>query len=35
MVSMLIQDALDNLLIQPADPENRSKKFMQYLPIWA
>jgi predicted HTH transcriptional regulator len=35
MVSALIQQALDGGLIKPADPDNRSKKFMQYLPIWA
>lgn len=35
MVSTLIQHALDTSLIKPADPDNRSKKFMQYLPIWA
>lgn len=35
MVSALIQQALDSNLIKPADPDNKSKKFMQYLPIWA
>jgi len=35
MVSGLIQQALDSGLIKPADPDNRSKKFMQYLPAWA
>ncbi|KAF1003221.1 MAG: hypothetical protein GAK28_04872 [Luteibacter sp.] len=35
MVSVLIQQAMDAGLIKPADPENRSKKFMQYLPYWA
>lgn len=35
MVSQLIQQAQDSGLIKPADPENRSKKFMQYLPAWA
>jgi predicted HTH transcriptional regulator len=35
MVSTLIQQAQDAALIKPADPDNRSKKFMQYLPFWA
>lgn len=35
MVSALIQQALDQNLIKAADPDNKSKKFMQYLPIWA
>lgn len=35
MVSQLIQQAQDAGLIKPADPDNTSKKFMQYLPVWA
>lgn len=35
MVSVLIQEALDHNLIKPADPENKSKKFAEYVPIWA
>jgi len=35
MVSALIQDALDSMLIKPADPENKSKKFSEYVPTWA
>ena len=35
MVSVLIQDALDKGLIKPADPDNKSRKFAEYLPIWA
>lgn len=35
MVSTLIQEALDNRLIRPADPENKSKKFSEYVPFWA
>jgi ATP-dependent DNA helicase RecG len=35
MVSVLMQEALDHKLIKPADPENRSKKFAEYVPIWA
>jgi ATP-dependent DNA helicase RecG len=35
MVSVLMQEALDQKLIKPADPENRSKKFAEYVPIWA
>lgn len=35
MVSALIQEALDLKLIKPADPENKSKKFAEYVPAWA
>lgn len=35
MVSGLIQEALDKKLIKPADPENKSRKFAEYVPIWA
>lgn len=35
MVSVLIQEAVDQKLIKPADPENKSKKFAEYLPFWA
>jgi ATP-dependent DNA helicase RecG len=35
MVSVLIQEALDNRLIKPADPDNKSKKFAEYVPYWA
>lgn len=35
MVSVLIQQAIDKKLIKPADPENKSKKFAEYVPIWA
>ena len=35
MVTVLIQDALDNKLIKPANPENKSKKFSEYVPFWA
>lgn len=35
MVSLLIQEAMDHQLIKPADPENKSKKFAGYVPIWA
>ena len=35
MVSVLIQDALDQGLIKPADPENKSRKFAEYVPAWA
>ena len=35
MVSGLIQEALDNQLIKPANPENKSKKFAEYVPVWA
>lgn len=35
MVSVLIQEALDQGLIKPADPENKSRKFAEYVPAWA
>jgi predicted HTH transcriptional regulator len=35
MVSVLIQSAIDQKLIKPADPENRSRKFAEYVPSWA
>jgi len=35
MVSLLIQEALDQKLIKPADPENKSRKFSEYIPCWA
>jgi len=35
MVSALIQEALDGKLIKAADPENKSRKFSEYVPIWA
>ena len=35
MVSVLIQDAIDKRLVKNADPENKSKKFAEYVPFWA
>ncbi len=35
MVSVLIQEAIDRKLIKPADPENKSRKFAEYVPVWA
>ncbi|MFZ5864657.1 MAG: ATP-binding protein [Thermodesulfobacteriota bacterium] len=35
MVSALIQEAQDRQLIKPADPENKSRKFAEYIPAWA
>ena len=35
MVSVLIQEALDRKLVKPADLANKSKKFAEYVPIWA
>lgn len=34
MVSVLIQEAIEAGLIKPADPDNRSLKFTEYLPYW-
>lgn len=35
MVSVLIQDAIDQKLVKPADPLNKSRKFAEYVPFWA
>ena len=35
MVSALIQEAIDQKLIKQADPENKSRKFSEYVPVWA
>ena len=35
MVSTLIQEAIDRKLIKAADPENKSRKFSEYVPMWA
>ncbi len=35
MVSVLIQEAVDRKLVKPSDPDNKSKKFAEYVPIWA
>jgi predicted HTH transcriptional regulator len=35
MVSRLIQEAMDERLIAPANPENASKKYTEYIPAWA
>lgn len=35
MVSVLIQEAMDKKLIKAADPNNKSRKFAEYVPFWA
>lgn len=35
MVSALLQQAVEAGLIKAADPDNKSKKFTEYLPFWA
>ena len=35
MVSVLIQDAIDKELVRPADPNNKSRKFAEYVLFWA
>lgn len=35
MVSVLIQEAIDKKLIKAADPNNKSRKFAEYVPFWA
>ena len=35
MVSVLIQEAVDQRRIKRADPENKSRKYAEYVPFWA
>ena len=35
MVSSLLQQAVEAGLIRPSDPDNRSKKLVEYIPKWA
>ena len=35
MVSVLIQEAIDKNLVKPTDPDNKSRKFAEYVPFWA
>ncbi len=35
MVSVLIQEAIDHGYIVAANPENKSRKFAEYIPAWA
>ena len=35
MVSVLIQEAIDKQLVKSADPDNKSRKFAEYVPHWA
>ena len=35
MVSALIQEAVDSQLIKPANPDNTSRKYAEYIPFWA
>jgi predicted HTH transcriptional regulator len=35
MVSALIQEAIDHGFIVPANPDNKSRKFAEYIPFWA
>jgi len=35
VVSLLLQEAIDQKLIKVTDPENKSKKFAEYIPFWA
>lgn len=35
MVSVLLQQAVDSDLIKLADPESTSRKFAEYVPVWA
>lgn len=35
MVSRIIKDTYDAGLIKEEDPENRSRKFVKYIPVWA
>lgn len=35
IASRIIAETLDNGLIKPHDPENRSRKHARYVPFWA
>ena len=35
MVSRIIKDTFDAGLIKEVDPENKSRKFVKYIPVWA
>jgi predicted HTH transcriptional regulator len=35
MVSVLIQEAIDGGHIKNSDPNNKSRKFAEYIPSWA
>ncbi|ATC64375.1 transcriptional regulator [Nibricoccus aquaticus] len=35
MISVIIQEAIEAGRIKPADPDNKSKKFAEYIPYWA
>ena len=35
VVSRIIRDALNDKLINPEDPDSKSRKFVRYLPFWA
>lgn len=35
MVSVLIQEAIDQRLVKPANPASTSRKFAEYVPFWA
>jgi predicted HTH transcriptional regulator len=35
MVSVLIQEAIDKEMVKPANPDNKSRKFAEYVPFWA
>jgi ATP-dependent DNA helicase RecG len=35
LASRIIRDTADATLIKPEDPENKSRKFIRYIPFWA
>ena len=35
MVSRIIKDGIDNNLIKEADPENKNRRYVKYIPYWA
>ena len=35
MVSRIIKDTVEAGLIKEDDPENKSRKYVRYIPIWA
>lgn len=35
MISRIIKDAIDSNLIKEADPENKNRRYVKYIPYWA
>ena len=35
MISRIIKDGIDSNLIKEADPENKNRRYVKYIPYWA